>query len=71
MYSNSMTFLVNLNRIYYENGKVIFIFKYSKRRTFMKLIEVTLIIGAGVFMAIIYVTPYLKAKKAVKKAKDE
>lgn len=37
----------------------------------MKLIEVTLIIGAGVFVAIIYVTPYLKAKKAVKKAKDE
>ena len=71
MYSNSMTFLVNLNRIYYENGKVIFSCKYSKRRTFMKLIEVTLIIGAGVFVAIIYVTPYLKAKKAVKKAKDE
>ena len=71
MYSNSMTLLVNLNRIYYENGKVVFSCKYSKRRTFMRLIEIILIMGSGVFMAIIYVTPYLKAKKAVKKAKDE
>lgn len=37
----------------------------------MRLFQIGLIIGAGVLMAIIDVTPYLIAKKAIIKAKDE
>lgn len=37
----------------------------------MKLVQIGLIIATGVLMAIIDVTPYLIARKAVKKAKEE
>lgn len=37
----------------------------------MRLAQIGLIIIAGVLMAVIYVTPYLRVQKAVKKAKEE
>lgn len=37
----------------------------------MRLTQIGLIIIAGVLMAIIDVTPYLRAQKAIKKAKEE
>lgn len=37
----------------------------------MKLVQIALIIATGVLMTIIDVTPYLRAQKAVKKAKEE
>lgn len=37
----------------------------------MRLAEIGLIIATGVLMTIIGVTPYLRTKKALKKAKDE
>ena len=37
----------------------------------MRLAEIGLIIATGVLMAIIDVPPYLRAQKALKKAKDE
>ena len=37
----------------------------------MRLIEIGLIITMGVIIAIIDVTPYLRVKKVLEKAKDE
>lgn len=37
----------------------------------MRLVQIVLIIATGVLMAIIDVTPYLRAQKSVKKAKEE
>lgn len=37
----------------------------------MKLSQIGLIIAAGVLMVIIDITPYIRAQKAVKKAKEK